>query len=163
MALRLVLASPTNPLQKRALKRRGQLRAISKWLSDLKEGQDQISLKVYCEDEGVSSTGITKLMREPRIRDLIDTVTEETARMGSKLTSSLLMQRVAKEGKSMDTNEVVRVGEHFAKLKGKAYDKREDKTGTRVLVNINLPEGGYDKPIRVEAVEKAKEDLDGLV
>lgn len=163
MALRLNLLAPTHPVQKRAIKRRGQLRAIVNWLQDLKDGQDQISLTVYCEDQGVSSVGITKLLRDPKVSAMIETVTEETARLGSKLTTSLLVKRLEKEGKSMDTSEVVRVGEHLAKLKARAYQKQEQTHGAQVLVNINLPEGGYDKPIRVEAIEKAKENLDGLV
>lgn len=163
MALRLNLMAPTHPVQRRAIKRRGQLRAIVNWLQDLKDGQENISLKTYCEDQGVTSAGITKLLRDPKVSKMIETVTEETARLGSKLSTSLLVKRLEKEGKSMDTGEVVRVGEHLAKLKTNAYRRTEQSHGAQVLVNINLPEGGYDKPIRVEAVEKAKENLDGLV
>lgn len=150
-------------VEKRFHRRRGQLRAISKWLQDVKDGQENLALKSYCEAEGVDSRGITKLMREPKIQSMIDTVTIEMARIGSKMTTSLLLQRVAKEGKGMDTHEVVRVGEHLQKIRHGAFSKGYEGGGSQVLVNINLPEGGYDQPIRVEAIEKAKEELDGLV
>jgi hypothetical protein len=150
-------------VEKRFHKRRGQLRAISKWLQDVKDGHDGLSLKSYCEAEEVDSRGITKLMKEPKIQDMIDKVTIEMARVGSKMTTSLLLQRVAKEGKSMDTQEVVRVGEHLQKIRHGAFSRGHDAGGNQVLVNINLPEGGYEEPVRVEAIEKASEVLDGLV
>ncbi len=162
MALQLVV-KPVSALEKRTLRRRGQLRAIRKWLDDIKDGQDELSLTHYCDDEGVSPWGIKKMMREPKIRALIDQVTEDTSRVLGKVTTSLLLKRVEKEGKSMDTKDIVRVNELAQKIKAKAFQKSQESHGSQVLVNINLPEGGYDKPIRVEAVERAKEKLDGLV
>jgi hypothetical protein len=137
-------------VEKRFHKRRGQLRAISKWLQDVKDGHDGLSLKSYCEAEEVDSRGITKLMKEPKIQDMIDKVTIEMARVGSKMTTSLLLQ-------------VVRVGEHLQKIRHGAFSRGHDAGGSQVLVNINLPEGGYEEPVRVEAIEKASEVLDGLV
>lgn len=163
MGLVPVRAEHFNPVQKAFVKRRRQLKAIFEWLSDLKDGQDQISLKTYCEFNGVDTRGIQKLLKSDRVQEVMQETIERSARQGVKLATSLLVKRLETEGVSMKTTDAAKVIEVLSRVSSGAY-QNEGKAGATVAVQINLPSiPGHDKESRTIVVKEAQEKLEGLV
>lgn len=148
MALRPVRTAPSDPLQLSVIRRRGQIRAVARWLRDQADGRKGCSLQEYCRLEGVGTRGIRRVLRDPRISAMLEETLMETAREGLRTAASELGRRLDEVGGVMDTRDVIAAGEFLAKLKAKAFGRREEDAGPGVVVQINLPGvDGYAKAL----------------
>lgn len=172
LAGRKAVVMANHPLQTAVVKRRLQLRAVSMWINDSMDGKPGTSLRAYCrqvaEERGSNPEwlyrGITKVMREPKVQGMIQGVLDEMASRGIKTGTSVLLKRIEEHGEGMESKEVIAIVENMAKIKGKAFERKEGEGGTTVAVQVNLPAmAGYDAPLRVEAVARAKDVLGDLV
>lgn len=120
---------------------------------------ERVSLKAMCRERGVDTSGITKVLNDPKIQERIEAAIGTSSIYGLQMATRRLVLML-EDQEDLSVMDLTRITDHLAKLRYGGYARSEESTGPSVAVQINVPPHmDREEAVRVEAREKAKEEF----
>ena len=153
-----------NPVNRGYLSQRWKaIRALKSWTRHCAEGGTE-TLEEHARQGNfrISARVIRRVLRDdPQVHGEIFGELTTEAKLGLKRVLDQLNAQLS--AGDLPAAVLIRMGEFFAKYAGDMFTAKEASAGAGVAISINLPPDARTEPIRIEAVQKAKESLGGYL